>query len=165
MEYFQIDIKSRKATLFVGGSNTKFNTTTLPQIGLAVARLLKLHEDPASPLTLEEYAGTDLYVSSFRVSQEDILASVQRVTGTSDDDWTIDREKTLAQYVGEGKEALGRGEFSGLFPVLFGTLFEQGTGGDYEGDGKPLSNGLLGLPVEDLDEVVKMVVDDIEAGK
>jgi len=165
MEYFQVDIKSRKATLFANGSKTKFNTTTLPQIGLAVARLLKLHADPASPLTLEDYAGNDLYISSFRVSQEDILASAQRVTGTSDDDWTIDHEKTLEQYVGEGKEALGRGEFSGLFPMLFGTLFQQGAGGDYEGDGKPLSNDLLGLPVEDLDEVVKRVVDDIEAGK
>jgi hypothetical protein len=68
MEYFQIDIKSRKAIFFVGGSNTKFNTTIFSQIGLAVARLFKFYANFVSPLTLEEYAGTDLYVSSFRVS-------------------------------------------------------------------------------------------------
>lgn len=135
---------TRKATLFDGG-NAPFNSTTMATNGEAIARLLSL---PRSKL--DSYANRFVYVSSFLASQNDILASVQRVTGTKPEDWDIGH-KTAQEYIQEGKDMIAKGNLMGSRNVLMGLLVTNGNG-NYE---SKIINKELGLPVEDMDEVVK----------
>ena len=75
-----IDIPNKKASLYAGAEG-KFNTTTLKQVGRGVAALLSLPD-----AQLEGYKNSPVYLSSFCVSQRDILDAVIRATGTKDSD-------------------------------------------------------------------------------
>ena len=143
---WSIDPHTRTATLYDSGL-TPFNTTTLPTAALAVARLLAL---PAS--TLVTFQNRFVYVSSFRLTQRDILSSVQRITGTTDTDWKIEQMGAQA-WMDDGRERMAKGDFLGGMNLVYGNVFKEGNGGDYE-TSRGLSNGFLGLEKEDLDEVV-----------
>ncbi|KAH6999657.1 hypothetical protein EDB80DRAFT_754214 [Ilyonectria destructans] len=106
-----IDIKARKATLYSGG-NTKANTSTLQGVGEAVAELLSV------------------YVSSFYITQREMLESVQRVTGTTDKDWVIE-DKEIAEVVKESDEELKKGNMMAMIPKLYSAHFREGYGGDF----------------------------------
>lgn len=55
---------------------------------------------------------------------------------------------------------MAKGDFSGIVNVLFGMTMKDGAGGDCESS-RGLSNDVLGLPKEDLDESVREVLKDI----
>jgi hypothetical protein len=79
-------------TLYDRGE-VKINTSTWPQCGRAIARLLSLKDLPGddqdtSP-TLSRFRDQGVYMPSFRVSQRDMFESVKRVTQTTDVVWTI----------------------------------------------------------------------------
>ena len=157
---FGFDFKERTVTLYDDG-NTVINTSTWPQTGRAVAKLLSLkvlpeNENDKSP-TLDMFRNKPLYVSSFKVSQRDMLASVLRVTGTSQDDWKITHEPVKDRY-NAGVAQMKGGDRIGFGKMLYARMFYPDQCGNYE-DTRGLHNDLLGLPKEDMDEFTKIAVD------
>ncbi|KAH7412831.1 hypothetical protein BKA64DRAFT_731109 [Cadophora sp. MPI-SDFR-AT-0126] len=152
---FLIDPKRRTASLLSGGT-AKFNTTMISTTALSIARLLSLPIASDEGAALSDYGNKFVYISSFRVSQRDILDSVQRVTGTSDADWTITHTDVQA-FIDEGPAKLAKGDMTAVLNLLFGSLAKEGLGGDYEST-KGLSNAILKLPEENLDETVKALL-------
>ena len=151
------DFKTRTIT-FIDDGNTKINSCTWRQVGRGVAKLLalKIQSDDDEPC-LAHYENKFIYVSSFRVSQKDMLDSVMRVTGTTLNDWTIKHEPSPSRYKA-GLEAMYKGDFSGFAQMMYSRVFYQDGSGDYE-TSKGLQNGVLGLPKEDLDEATKVAIE------
>lgn len=117
---YGIDLVHRKA-IFYDDGNTKMNTSTWEQCGRAIAALLSLSEQE-----LEKYKNRSLYVSSFRVTQREMLESVHRVLGTGDEDWEISYEDTKERYEkgikdmqNEDRTGFGRGKFLVFLISLF----------------------------------------------
>jgi hypothetical protein len=157
--FFKINVPARKATLLDGGVG-KFNTTTKSTVALAVTRLLCLPEtSPSGDPSLSDFANGFCYISSFLTSQKEILEAVQRVTGTSTSDWTIE-DVDAEGYIQEGKQRVAKGDFGGTVNILGGMIFKGGMGGDYESV-KGVSNEVLGLPKERLDEAVREALGEL----
>jgi hypothetical protein len=95
-----------------------------------------------------------LYISSFTVSQNEILASLEKATATK---WTVDKGSTVDRER-EGKVKLANGDFSGVLLLLARLMYGGDAGTNFEEE-RTLANKLLGLPQESLDETVQAVVD------
>lgn len=150
---YGFDFQNRSLILFDGG-NTVINASTWPQCGRALASLLSLKELPddesdTSP-TLSQFRNAPVYISSFRLSQRDMFESVKRVTGTTDADWTITYESSEERWK-EAHAAVSQGNFGAFAKQLYSRMFFPNGDGDFESK-RELHNGLLRLPVEDLDE-------------
>ncbi|KAI8952712.1 NAD(P)-binding protein [Xylaria longipes] len=158
--YFGIDIKSKKATLFDDGT-AKISASTFRQCGRAFAALLSLPESGGT-VSLSDWKNKPLRFASFRVNQQDILASVQRAQGTSGEDWDIQPEPSKSR-VTDGLASLQKGDFTGFVKAMYSRAFYPGGDGDLE-HGHVISNEVLGLPREDLDEITKDVVKKVESG-
>lgn len=152
---FGIDIQARKAILFDEG-NTKINTSTLAQVGRSVAALLSLPIKSDDGPCLEHLRNNHVYTSSFCVSQNDILKSVFRVTGTEQSQWTID-ERPVQEYYDEGVEARKQGRMREVGRQVYSRVFFDDDAGNFE---KRIGtwNQMLGLPQEDIDEATKLAV-------
>ncbi|KAB8346053.1 hypothetical protein FH972_023105 [Carpinus fangiana] len=141
---FGINVAERKARLY-GNGTVKANTTTLSKVGKSVAGLLSLPD-----AELEKFRNTWAYLSSFRVSQRDILESVIRATNTTEGDWAIEQVDP-DQTSEDAKKRAATGDYGAIVDLVYGTTFRQGYGGDYEAT-KSVVNKLLGLESEDLDQ-------------
>jgi hypothetical protein len=150
--FFGINIKDRTARFYDDG-HTLFSTTTLAQVARGVTKLFEL---PFSEL--EKFKNDFVYMSSFTVSQSQILRSVQKATGTNNKDWNISNVP-VDEAIEKGLAEFKNGNFKGLLDVLYGNNSKPGMGGRFE---EKLNNELLGLRGEDLDIVVKGIVDGIE---
>lgn len=154
---YGFDVQEKKAVLFDDGTQ-KINTSTLTQCGRAVAALLNLPvtKEDSSP-ALEDWKDNALYVSSFLVSQRDMLDSIHRAMGDSDSDWTMTSEaaeERTNNAVGE----LQKGKFVGFVVAMYTRNFYKNGDGNYEAT-QGLDNDKLGLPKEDLDEITKWAVE------
>ncbi|KPM43811.1 hypothetical protein AK830_g2787 [Neonectria ditissima] len=162
--FLGFDIKGRQVTFFDQGT-AKMNMTTWAQYARSLAALLSLKQLPedendASP-TVSQFGNQPLYVSSFFVSQRDIFEALQDATGTTDADWAIAYEATKDRMA-EGKAAAATGDFTGHIRTYYSFLLSpEGQKLNYE---DKLHNNLLGLPNEDLVEVVKDCVTKAENG-
>ncbi|KAF4767024.1 hypothetical protein N7455_011290 [Penicillium solitum] len=150
---FGFDFIKRSLTLYDGG-DVPINTSTWPQTGRAIAKLLSLKELPEdendqSP-TLSQFRNRSVYVSSFRLTQREMFDSVKRVTNTTDADWTITQD-SVARRFREGQEGMKVHNWNVFTKMLYSRMFFANGDGDYESR-HGLDNELLGLPVEDLDE-------------
>ncbi|KAJ5933142.1 hypothetical protein N7516_007631 [Penicillium verrucosum] len=150
---FGFDFHKRSLTIYDGG-DVSINTSTWPQTGRAIAKLLSLKELPddendQSP-TLSQFRNRSVYVSSFRLTQREMFESVKRVTKTTDADWTITQD-SVAQRFKEGQEGMKVHNWNVFTKMLYSRMFFANGDGDYESR-RGLDNQLLGLPVEDLDE-------------
>ena len=157
--FFKINVLARNATLLDNGME-KFNTTTKRTVALAVTRLLSLpYNSLPGEASLTNFKNGFVYVSSFLTSQWEILEALERVTGTENKDWKI--ENIDAQkYIEEGREKLVKGDFGGMVNEPGGMIFKGGMGGDYESV-KGVSNHLLGLPEENLDNAVRDTLGEV----
>ena len=158
--WYGFDIKNKKVTFFDDGT-TKINTSTWAQCGRALAGLLSLPESGASP-AVSDWKNKPLYITSWKLSQRDMLDSLHRVMGTSDKDWTITSEPTGDRYK-RGIEEMNAGSRAGFATAMYTRHFFPHDSGDYESK-KGLVNDKLGLPKEDLDEATKRAVDMVESG-
>lgn len=158
--WFGFDIRQREVTFYDDGK-TRVNVSTWDQCGRAVAALLSLPESGASPC-VADWKNRQLYVSSFKVSQRDMLDSLNRVLGTTDGDWKIDYEATDKRYQ-RGLAAMKAGDRSGFATALYAKAFFPNGDGDLEGKGV-LDNKTLGLPQEDLDEITRRTVQMVKEG-
>lgn len=158
---FGFDFDQRSLTLYDDGK-TKNSTSTLSQVGRAVARVLSLKEIPDDEndksLSVSQFLNKGVYIKSFVVSQNDIFESVKRVTGTTDSDWKITHEATKKRYE-DGLAQVKRGNMADFSKMLYSRAF-------YPDDPNDLStkaqNELLGLPDESLDESTKVGIDMVK---
>ena len=159
---YGFDFKNKKATFYNEGT-TRMNTTTWDQTGRAVARVLQLPIKSGSGPSLSDYKNNMLYISSFAVSQRDMLDSIHRVSGTTDKDWTIEKQDAKERWA-EGMEELKQPEKYGRLgfgKMLYARGFYPDEPGLFEKRAK-LANEVLGLPKEDLDESTKKAIARVE---
>ncbi|KAH7320784.1 hypothetical protein B0I35DRAFT_459523 [Stachybotrys elegans] len=145
---YAINSKDRKATLFDGG-NTKFVTATYGRIGQAVAELLSLPKEE-----LAAYKNKHLYVTSFHITQRELLDSIQRATGTTDEDWEIvsaSSDEIEKKYL----ETAQKGDQESWMFTFAMYHYRQGWGGDFS---HKSDMSKFGFEQEDLDETVKRVL-------
>lgn len=147
---FGFDFKQRTVTLFNEGT-TKITVTTWPQTALGLARVLALPLESASGASISRYANSQVLVSSFAVSQRDMLDSVLRVTDGKESDWTITHEDAKARF-GRGMQMLQKGDFEGFTIAMYSRAFFPGDTMEHEAK---VANAALELPRESLDECTK----------
>lgn len=147
---YGFDLNERSVVFFDDGKQP-INTTTWPQSGLAVARLLSLPE-----AELAAFKNKFVYISSFCVSQRDMFDSLLRVTGTTEKDWKISHEDSRERYAG-GVKAMQSGDMRGFARAMYTRMFYPDGSGVYE-NLRGLQNELLGLPQEDMDEFTKIAI-------
>ena len=141
--FLGFDLKSHKALIYDSG-NVAWSATTLPTIGLAVARSL---------LKPDETSNKFIYVYSFTTTQNEILSILQKVTGEK---WDVEYTTTEASVQG-GQEKLGKGDVSGAVPLILSTTLQEGWGGDFT-KCVDTANGLLRLPEESMEALVRNLV-------
>jgi len=164
-QWFGFDIKNKKVTFYDDGK-TSINVSTWLQCGRALAGLLSLKELPEdsndkSP-TVSQWRDKPLYISSFRVSQRDMLDSIHRLTGSTDAEWEIDYESS-DERLKNGKAEMQKGIRTGFPKALYARVFFPNGDGDF-GSSRGLANSLIGLPKEDLDEATKGTLDMVKSG-
>ena len=155
-------MKDRKADLLDDG-NTPVVYTTVPQTGRAIARLfsLPIQTPPNGGPSLSDYKNNFVYVQSFTVTQNQILAAAQRATKTSAADWTVTYTPAV-EHVKEGKDMLAAGNRLGTLKVFFGTVLTKGLANEHFG--RELANPKLGLQDENYEEVVERAFQALESG-
>ncbi|KAL8795405.1 MAG: hypothetical protein Q9195_002146 [Heterodermia aff. obscurata] len=121
------DVKEHKIAMFNDGS-APWSTTKLGSIGLAVKNAMLIPEK-----TAKKY----MFIDSFTVSQRDVLASFERLTGQTWDVVQVDAEEQKQV----GMEKMSKGHFSNY------ASYEQS------------ANDLLSLPTQTLDEVLAEVLE------
>lgn len=135
-----MNLKSPTAQIWDSGTNV-FPTTLRSTVGLAVVAAL---------LNPEATANKVLRISSFVISQNDLLAAVEKVTGKKYEITKVNSKEVIPV----AQQALAKGDMeNGLFPLLLVVTFggdEYGT--DYTAKGS--DNELLGLPKVDLVDVL-----------
>ena len=151
----------RRAEIHDDG-NVKTVTTTLAQTGRAVAALFSVPVAGASP-SLEDWANKFLYVESFHLSQNEMLAAGQRATGTKAADWTVERKGDPKAAVETALVEFGKGSFPAVREAIMVSNWVPNGGGDYKST-KGTANEALGLPKEDLDEETRKAVELAKKG-
>ena len=155
---YGFNFKNRGITLFDEG-DIKINTSTWLQVGRSVASLLSLpikSEGEDKDKSLESLRNSQIYVSSFLVSQKDMFESVLRVTNTRIEQWKVAQEPAKDRYAG-GVEAMKKGDRIGFVKMMYCRVFYPHSTGNFE-ETKGLKNSLLGLPKEDIDEATQRAI-------
>ena len=152
---YGFDFANRAVTLYDDGKTPQGMSTWL-QVGRAVVSLLSLPirpegEDQAR--CLERFRNQRVYVSSFTVSQKDMLDSVLRVTKTSIEDWKVSYEPSKERY-SKGLEEMQKGDMVGFAKMLYARAFYPDDSGNYEKT-KGTINELLGLKRDNIDEATE----------
>lgn len=157
LDAYGFDIANKKAILFDDGTQ-KINTSTLAQCGRAVSSLLDLPvtKTDGKP-ALEDWKDNSLLVSSFLVSQRDMLDSVHKALGDSDGEWSITSEP-VEERVKSGLQDLYKGNHLGFVRAMYTHVFGKSVN-ENSPAGQEMANARLGLPKEDLDEVTKWTVE------
>ncbi|KAF3391063.1 hypothetical protein DPV78_011135 [Talaromyces pinophilus] len=175
---FGFDFEEKRVIMMDGGG-TRISTSTMPMVGRAVAALLSLrisrddydHDQDQDQdgdkgsggggggggASLEDFKNKAVYISSFTLSQQDMLQSILRVTGTRPEDWTI-THTTAKQRWQSGQEMLKDGNMAGLVRLTYARAFFPDDPEDFEAS-KGLDNEVLGLVQEDLDEFTRTGMD------
>ncbi|KIY53798.1 NAD(P)-binding protein [Fistulina hepatica ATCC 64428] len=138
-----IDLKESTATIWDEGT-TPFATTTLRDIGTAIVGIL------THPT---ETTNKDIYIASAIPTQNELVAVLEKKQGKI---WTKKHVK-LQEEVGKANAELAKGNIAAAgLPLVLSTLFD-GCGADFLGNGRVLSNTLLGLPEPNLEAMLKSV--------
>lgn len=157
LDFYGFDVREKKAVLFDDGVQ-KVNTTTLTQCGRAVAALLDLPiNKQGDNIAIEDWKDNGLYVSSFLISQRDMLDSIHRALGDSDGDWSISFEPA-EERTHKALAELQKGSFTGFAQAMYTRYFFKNGDGNYEAV-QGLANDKLDLPKEDFDSITKWAVD------
>ena len=161
-QWFGISIKDRKVVFFDGGKRP-ITVSTWDQCGRALAALLSMPESQVAAKFVQPDG--DVLISSFHVSQRDMLDSLNRVMGLTDADWDISHE-TTEQRIKDGAAELALSQATGGPPLgfakmLYARVFNASNpSANFEGT----ANKVLGLPQEDLDKCTKETVEMVQNG-
>jgi len=139
-QFLHIFLKEKRADVLDDGE-TRFSVSTLERIGEATARIL---------IKEEETKNKTVYVQSFCVSQNQILAAYERQTGGK---WKV-RRYDSNKWRDEHKAKADAGDLDAVEECVWylGTVDANWESRD------TFAMNLLGLEDQNLDEVVEMVV-------
>ena len=137
------NLPEHKATIYNHG-NDAWSTTTFGTIGLAVKNAMLIPEKTANKY---------MFIDSFTVSQNEVLASFEKATGKKWEATHVDAEEQKKV----GLEKLSKGDFSGAIALIRYINCVDGHGGNYA-QHKDNADELLSLPKQTLDEVVADIV-------
>ncbi|KAL8397278.1 hypothetical protein RB594_004119 [Gaeumannomyces avenae] len=148
------DIKKRTARLIDGG-DAKFITTTIGTVGRATAGLLSLPD-----AELARFRNAPFYARSFRTTQREFLASLQRATSTTTTgaDWQVE----LLDGEQECGDADAQGGVGGMMRKFFALHLRDGFGADYGAKVGGNMELVGAVEAESLDEAVSRVVRQVE---
>ncbi|MCJ1421364.1 hypothetical protein MMC32_007727 [Xylographa parallela] len=144
--FFGFNTPSHTAQIWDSG-DAKFSATTRTNIGLSVAKVLTR---PA------ETENRSVYISSFECSMNDILAALKKATGV--DEWTVTHVNTDEQIKSGTEEWKTTGSMAAMGKLALASNLKDVYGSNFRELGL-LDNKILGLPHEDLNEVVAAVVE------
>ncbi|KAK4464297.1 hypothetical protein QBC42DRAFT_47750 [Cladorrhinum samala] len=134
-----INLEDKTSTVIDSG-NEKFQVSTLAQIGRAVVKVLQRPEETANKY---------IAISSFQVSQNELIAVVEELTGTKLPVAKREKSEDL-QKAGEDKLAVG--DFRAFVDFL--RAYNSADGAGHAVSEEDSANGLIGLEYEDLKEEV-----------
>ncbi|KAK5175607.1 uncharacterized protein LTR77_000746 [Saxophila tyrrhenica] len=161
---YGFDFEKKSVTFYDEGEGY-ITTSTFPQVGRAVAKLLSLkvlpEDDNDKSVCLSQWKNGTVYVKSFRITQKDMLASVLRVTGDKEEDWTITHEDVESRYK-RGVQMMQKGDFVGFGILLYARYFFKDVSASKE---REVDNEKLGLPEESLDEATEVAVGMAKRGE
>jgi len=146
-DFLGLHYNERRMVLWDNGKG-KFSCTTMENTVLALRNALLKPAETANKL---------LFVSDFATTQEELLATIERLSGEK---WKT--EMVISEeVVRDAKERYANGDLGAVY-VLIETGFVTGEySGHLEEEG-PLSNELLNLPPKTLDEVVQDALDSFK---
>lgn len=159
---YGFDVKNKHATFFDEGK-TKIIASTWEQCGRAVAALFSLpvmpqDENDKGPY-LDMWRNKHAFVSSFLISQRDMLDSILRVSGDQESDWTIDYEPAEERFKA-GQEYMKGGDFlRGYQTCMYTRVFYKDGSGDYS---HKLDNEKLGISEENVDQATKKALEMVK---
>ncbi|KAH1493713.1 hypothetical protein LV164_005632 [Aspergillus fumigatus] len=137
--FLGFDMERRHATILDHGTN-RWSATTRSTVGLAAKNAM---------LGPESVSNQYLFIESFNVSQRDVLAALEDVTGTRWDVTYHDAEEEKRHAL----EKLAKGNYSGIPALMRYITCAKGYGGNYM-DSEESANKLLSLPAESLHAVL-----------
>lgn len=140
-ELLGIEVEKNRALLFDGGRD-RWSTSTVAQIGRAVAAILLEKE--------EETANKMLLIQSFCVTQLEVVSAIEGVKGKKMDSKCIDSEAYIKEKAKEADK--GDAEAVEELVAVLGI-----TRSNWIGD-ELFANRLLGLKEENMEEVVRRVL-------
>jgi hypothetical protein len=141
--FLGFNLKNHSATIYQPGHDQRFSTTTVADIGTAVAHALL-------PANNSQTKNKYIYVRSLTTTQDEILAALEKATGAP---W--ERKPTdLPPLVADATEKLKKGDYSGVLALLMNALWDPECGMDFDKRGI-LSNELLGVPKRTVEDAVK----------
>lgn len=92
---------------------------------------------------------------------------MQRVAGTTDSDWEIDRSQMMEKSVADCQEGWKRGDVEAMFGLNMGHYMDEGLGGDYASWAVIMQAGLLRIGRcwawrrGDVEDAVRHAVEDV----
>ncbi|SPJ87039.1 related to 2`-hydroxyisoflavone reductase [Fusarium torulosum] len=140
-----VNIKERKFRL-VDSGNEPYSTSTLAFIGDAVAAILKKPDETANKY---------LNIAGVTTTQNEVLQIVEKLTGDKFEIFHI----SSAELERTGDEKIAKGDFSAFGDYLEQFLFADGAGHSLTGETNAIE--LLGLEKENLEEVIKSVIVEV----
>ncbi|KAF1849704.1 NAD(P)-binding protein [Cucurbitaria berberidis CBS 394.84] len=139
----KFDVKGRKAYILDGG-NIKFSGSNLDFIGKAVIKILEKPQESANKL---------LYIHSNYVTQLEVLAALEKITGDKFE--RIDQQSQAELDVVRPKMLNGDREAMEEVVAVWGVVASDWK--DKEG----FANSTLGLSEEDLEQTIKKVLAEL----
>ncbi|RDH29242.1 NAD(P)-binding protein [Aspergillus welwitschiae] len=145
--FLGFNLQSHEATVYDNGT-IPASVSTLAQIGRALVAVLQNPE-----ATGNQY----VYVESFTVTQKQILGALEKATGK---EWKV-TDVDFEPLIQESTERFKGGDFSAVLALLLAAAlarFPDGPYGSWEQVSGGSWNKRLGIEHEDLDEVVRSLV-------
>ncbi|OJD29109.1 uncharacterized protein BKCO1_930001 [Diplodia corticola] len=143
--FLGFDVAGRKASVWDGGV-ARWGTTNVKDIGRALVGLVTRGE------AWEKSANRYVYVAGFVVTQKEVLAAFEKVTGEK---WSVE-EVSVEARAKAAREGIEKGDFGKAADLLLAATF----GKEELGTLPELWNEVVGLPAKgDLELTVKEVVE------
>lgn len=140
----RFDIKKRKADILDGG-DVKWSATNLATIGKATVRILLKEEETKNKL---------LYIQSFNTTQNEVLASFEKATGSK---WTT-THSSAQEVIKTNRQKADEGDPEAVEEIVSAHGIVAANW-----EGKPtFANELLNLEKESLDEVTARCVREVD---
>ncbi|KAF9698479.1 hypothetical protein EKO04_003762 [Ascochyta lentis] len=109
--FLGLNSANKTATIFDSG-NAKFSTTNLSTIGTALVKVLE---------NAEATKNQRVYIGEFQVSQNEILAAAEKITGQK---WTVNKV-SAKDHIAAGNGLLQKGDFSGIGNLIQSVIFND----------------------------------------
>jgi nucleoside-diphosphate-sugar epimerase len=139
-DFLGLDAKNKHIT-YIDDGNSYFSASTMENTARTLNHAL---------LKPAESNNKAIFISNFAVSQREIVAAIERISGEK---WTFSSVDS-AQMIPEYQKRFAEGDIMAVYKLIEIGFVSGKFSGYFEKEGYPLANKSLGLPDATLDEVV-----------